>query len=68
MVAEAAGAAPALVAAALLHDVGHLTGGDDARYGQAGTSRSYCAACCDVRDSALTAIEFRTLNATAPPR
>jgi gamma-butyrobetaine dioxygenase len=36
--AEAAGAAPALVAAGLLHDVGHLTGGDDARHGQAGAS------------------------------
>jgi gamma-butyrobetaine dioxygenase len=36
--AEAAGAAPALVAAALLHDVGHLTGGDDARHGLAGAS------------------------------
>jgi predicted HD phosphohydrolase len=36
--AEAAGAAPALVAAALLHDVGHLTGGDDARHGVAGAS------------------------------
>jgi gamma-butyrobetaine dioxygenase len=36
--AEAAGAAPSLVAAALLHDVGHLTGGDDARHGLAGAS------------------------------
>jgi gamma-butyrobetaine dioxygenase len=34
--AEAAGAAPALVAAALLHDVGHLRGETDARHGQAG--------------------------------
>jgi predicted HD phosphohydrolase len=34
--AEAAGAAPALVAAALLHDVGHLTGADDARHSVAG--------------------------------
>jgi gamma-butyrobetaine dioxygenase len=41
--AEAAGAAPALVAAALLHDVGHLTGAiddrhRDARHGSAGAS------------------------------
>jgi gamma-butyrobetaine dioxygenase len=36
--AEAAAAAPALVAAALLHDVGHLTGGDDARHGLAGAA------------------------------
>jgi gamma-butyrobetaine dioxygenase len=34
--AEAAGAAPALVAAALLHDVGHLRGETDDRHGQAG--------------------------------
>jgi gamma-butyrobetaine dioxygenase len=36
--AEAAGASPALVAAALLHDVGHLTGAGDARHGLAGAS------------------------------
>jgi len=34
--AEAAGAAPALVAAALLHDVGHLRGETDDRHSQAG--------------------------------
>ncbi len=34
--AQTSGAAPALVAAALLHDVGHLTGADDARHGAAG--------------------------------
>jgi gamma-butyrobetaine dioxygenase len=34
--AEAAGAAPSLVAAALLHDVGHLRGDTDQRHGAAG--------------------------------
>jgi gamma-butyrobetaine dioxygenase len=34
--AEAAGAPPALVAAALLHDVGHLRGASDARHSLAG--------------------------------
>jgi gamma-butyrobetaine dioxygenase len=34
--AEAAGAAPALVAAALLHDIGHLRRETDARHGEAG--------------------------------
>ena len=34
--AAAAGAAPALVAAALLHDVGHLRGETDTRHGEAG--------------------------------
>jgi gamma-butyrobetaine dioxygenase len=34
--AEAAGAAAPLVAAALLHDVGHLRNGTDARHGDAG--------------------------------
>jgi gamma-butyrobetaine dioxygenase len=34
--AEAAGAAAPLVAAALLHDVGHLRGENDARHGTAG--------------------------------
>src|ERR1700751_2153176 len=34
--AEAAGAPPPLVAAALLHDVGHLRGETDARHGPAG--------------------------------
>ena len=36
--AEAAGAAPALVAAALLHDVGHLRGETDGRHGDQGAA------------------------------
>ncbi|MGH3152865.1 MAG: HD domain-containing protein [Streptosporangiaceae bacterium] len=36
--AEAAGAGPALVAAALLHDIGHLRSETDARHGEAGAA------------------------------